>query len=121
MDNKKTKRNYNPSVYLDNVYTLLKFPEIFYERPDLTSTEKLVLYTLLMHIDFNSENFECYASRERIAKICSLTEKTVSLATQSLEKKGIISVRKERCGNAQWEHNVYTILLSNKNELIEPQ
>ena len=56
------------------------------QKAVLSSTEKLVAYTLAQHM--NADGSSCYPSQALLAEECGLSERTVWSAVRSLDRKG---------------------------------
>ena len=82
----------------------------------LPPTQKLVLIVLA---DFyNEESGKAWPSQETLCRLTSLSRATINRALRELNKKGHITVWKER-SSGQYPHNVYRINHVSKRHMVE--
>lgn len=72
---------------------------------DLAATTKLVLQALASHL--NDMGGPMFPSQERLAKLCSLSERAIITHLDVAEEKGWIVVRKRELNGKRWAANEY--------------
>ncbi|MGO2282437.1 helix-turn-helix domain-containing protein [Vibrio casei] len=79
----------------------------------ISSTDKLVLSTLVTHLNLSKN--EAFPSQARIASVCGLCRATVNRAIMKLSELGYISIKKIERINGIGLRNLYTL----KSSLIK--
>ena len=84
-------------------------------NPDLTSTEKIVMFAILMKVDWKT--FQGQVSVSVIAGLTSNTERTVKRAVKKLVESGWITRESTRLGYSKSTAALTTVLFNNvKND-----
>jgi hypothetical protein len=67
-------------------------------RRDLTAITKTIAVAISLHL--NSNSWQAWPSRKRLAEMCSVSVRTVERAVKELERTGFLRVsRKSNCAN----------------------
>jgi hypothetical protein len=73
---------------------------------DLDRTAKLVGHVIAQHMDPDGA---CFPGRQRLARLCSLSDRTVDAAARRLEAAGFLAVQRTKGGNSR--SNTYQALM----------